>query len=137
MIKKYMKIITEYTTYTLLEPDYQDDDTRCTELCTIGDDTYIHVPLDVTLPSQPEQITLIDVDLTDELRSELKALSPHTRLINARVVEKIREKYTHDDEFKMHRKHMQGGATPETQAYINHVAAAMAWGVAEKGKIGL
>ena len=129
MIIKYKKVQDEYTTYTLRKPDSKYTDPRCTELCTIGEDTYINVPDGVKLPEQPKQITLITITLTDELRAEIKAVSPHVRLINARVVEKIRGKYPINDEFKMLRT--------KDEEYLVYVDKCTTWGTIEKNKIGL
>jgi len=139
MILKYQKATDEFTTHALHEPDYQEGDPRITELCAIGDVTYIHVPEDLVLPEQSDEIdaTLEAVTLTDELKAEIKALSPHVRLINARVVEKIREKYSSNDEIKIHREYMENGSTTAITAYIDHVAACRAWGQDEKKKLGL
>ena len=137
MIKKYKKVNDEFTTYGMLEPDYKDGDARITELCAIDGDTYVHIPEVFILPIQPDQITLEDVTLTDELKAEIKAASPHIKLINKRVVAQIRGKYTFDDELKMHREYVQNGSTPETQAYIDHVETCRAWGQARKTLIGL
>ena len=98
MIIKYIKITNEYTTYTLREPNYQEDEPRCTELCTIDGYTYVNVPDSVILHDQPEQITVESVTLTNELREEIKALSPHVRLSYARLQERIRSKYSIEDE---------------------------------------
>ena len=103
MILKYQKALEIFddrhsTTYTLREPDYQDDDPRCTELCTIAEDTYVHVPDSVTLPVQPEQITVSTVNLTDALKAEIKVLSPHVRLSYSRLQDRIRTKYNIEDE---------------------------------------
>ena len=136
MIIKYKKVQDEYTTYTLRKHDSEDTDPRCTELCTIGDDTYVNVPDGVTLPEQPEQITIETVTLTDELRTEIKAVSPHVRLINARVVEKIRAKYSENDEFKMLRVKADGEQI-QSKEYSKHVESCTAWGLTEKGKMGL
>ena len=137
MIKKYKKITDEYTTYTMVEPDYQDGGARATELCTINGETYVHIPDDVVLHQQPRQIIVEDTTLTDELKAEIKAASPHVRLINSRVVGMIRDKYTFDDELKMHREFVQNGSTPETRAYITHVAECRTWGQEQKTLIGL
>ena len=67
MILKYQKIIGDYTTYVLVEPDYADGDDRITELCTIGNDTYVYVPDAMVLPEQPFPVetTLEQVVLTE------------------------------------------------------------------------
>ncbi len=139
MILKYQKIIDDFTTHTLVEPDYKESDPRITELYTIGDVTFVHIPDGLVLPEQPFnlEVTMEEVTLTDELRAEIKALSPHVALINTRVVEKIRAKYSQDDEMKMHREYVEAGETEQTAAYIKHVADCRAWGRIEKAKIGL
>jgi len=98
MILKCRKITDSYTTHTLVEPDYQDADPRCTELCTIGADTYFHVPDDLVLPEQPAGLDLEAVSLTPELREEIKAASPHVRLSYQRLQERIRSRYSLEDE---------------------------------------
>ncbi|RLB88346.1 MAG: hypothetical protein DRH26_13750 [Deltaproteobacteria bacterium] len=102
----------------------------------IGNDTYVHVPEQMVLPEQSFDIdvTLESVILTDELRNEISALSPHVRLINKRVVEKIRSRYSENDEMKRLRQLAQGVDCPE---YINHIESCRAWGKTEKEKIGL
>ena len=92
MILKYQKIFVVHddkhsTTITLVEPDYNDGDPRMTELCTIGEDTYIHIPDELELPEQPFNIDvgMEAVILTNELKAEIKALSPHFRLAYSRL----------------------------------------------------
>ncbi len=103
MILKYQKVLQihddkQSTTITLVEPDYQNSDVRTTELCTIGEDTYVHIPNDMDLPIQPEQITVIEITLTDELKSAIKSNSPHVKLSYTRLQERIRSKYSIEDE---------------------------------------
>lgn len=139
MILKFQKVTDEYTTHTLVEPDYSEGDARVTELCTIGDDTYVHVPDDMVLPGQPVSVEagMETIVLTDELRTEIKAMSPHIGLINTRVVEKIRLKYSATDETKIHSDFMADGLTDDTQAYLDYRAECRVWGTIEKEKIGL
>jgi hypothetical protein len=82
----------------LAEPDYHDGDARCTELATLNGITYVHVPDSITLPIQPEQITVEEVTLTPELREEIKAASPHVRLSYKRLQDRIRSRYSLEDE---------------------------------------
>jgi len=100
MILKYRKITDLYTTHALVEPDYKDGEPRITELCTIGFDTYVHVPDSTVLPEQPFgiEVDMEAVTLTEELRAEIKALSPHVKLSYARLQERIRSKYSQEDE---------------------------------------
>lgn len=103
MIIKYQKKIDQYTTHTLREPDYKDGDPRCTELCTIGNDTYVHVPDDLVLPEQPGVLNMEAVSLAPELREEIKAASPHVQLSYQRLNERIRARYSIDDEMYLAR----------------------------------
>jgi hypothetical protein len=86
-IYSYTKITDEYTTYTVVEPDYKKGDDRVTELCTIDDLTYISVPDGVTLPEQFEQVqkTLKEVVPSKELKDKIRQVSVHYRLINERI----------------------------------------------------
>jgi hypothetical protein len=98
VIIKYQKKIDQFTTHTLREPDYKDGDPRCTELCTIGLDTYVHVPDNLVLPEQPDVLNMEAVSLTPELREEIKAASPHVRLSYKRLQDRIRSRYSLEDE---------------------------------------
>ena len=131
MIYSYEKFQDEFTTYCLAEP--VGDEKVVTELATVDGTTYVYVPDAVTLPPQPEQITVEEVTLTDELREAIKAASPHVQLINDRVVNKIRELYSIYDEIKMIRL----APSVESEAYNDYVEACRAWGTTEKAKIGL
>ncbi len=91
------------------------------------------MPSAVTLPPQPKQITVQQVTLTAALKDQIKAASPHVRLINERVVAKIREKYSLNDEIKM--TWAQPG--PTVDAYRTYVATCVAEGQAEKAALGL
>ena len=134
-IYKYQKVTDEYTTYTLREPDYNllETEDRITELCTIDGITYVSVPDSITLPEQPEQITVEEVELTDELKESIKAASPHVQLINERVVAKIREIYSLNDEIKMIRL----SPSEESTAYNEYVEACREWGRVAKANLGL
>ena len=69
-IYRYKRVTDQYTTYCLVEPDYNQlaIEGRITELCTIDGLTYVSVPDGVELPEQPETIaaTLVEVDLAEE-----------------------------------------------------------------------
>ncbi len=134
-IYKYQKIVDDYTTYCLVEPDYNPLETedRITELCTIDGVTYVSVPDSITLPEQPEEITVEEVELTDELKESIKSASPHVQLINDRVVAKIREVYSLNDEIKMIRL----SPSAESTAYNEYVEACREWGRVAKANLGL
>lgn len=131
-IYKYRKVTDAYTTHFLVESDYgREGEERITELCTIEGDTYVSVPDAITLPPQPEEIVIEAVELTEDLAVAIRAASPHVGLINERVVTRIRERYSVNDEIKM----LRIGPSPETETYNDHVEASRAWGRAEKAKL--
>ena len=91
------------------------------------------MPDSITLPEQPEQITVEEVELTDELKESIKSASPHVQLINDRVVAKIREVYSLNDEIKMIRL----SPSAESTAYNEYVEACREWGRVAKANLGL
>jgi hypothetical protein len=98
MIYKYTKITDEYTTYTVIFPQDSEGNQIGTELVTINEETYFHIPDTEALPEQSEQISVEVVTLTDELKKEIKAISPHVQLSYKRLRERIRSKYDIEDE---------------------------------------
>ena len=134
-IYKYQKVQDAYTTHCLVEPDYNllETEDRITELCIIDGVTYVSVPDSIILPAQPEQITVEEVVLTDELKAAIKSASPHVQLINDRVVSKIREVYSLNDEIKMIRL----SPSEESTAYDEYVEACREWGRVAKANLGL
>lgn len=132
-IKRYIKAQDAFATYRLREPDYAEDDLRIVDLCELEDGyTYVAVPDGLTLPGQPEQITVEDVTLTAELAAEIKAVSKHVRLINDRVVAKVRERYQITDEIKM----LRLAPSPESDVYNDYVEECRQWGFEEKAALG-
>ena len=147
-IYSYSKVITQHTTIQALLPDNQgiDDALRCTELCTISGTTYLAVPAGVTLPAQPKEIVVKAVVLTDALKELIKTASPHVALISERVRDKIRAKYSLEDEFSFARigvKALKGKKAlsvqdaAEADAYDTDVEAIRQWGRDERAKLGL
>jgi hypothetical protein len=134
-IYKYQKVQDAYTTHCLVEPDYNllETEDRITELCIIDGVTYVSVPDSIILPAQPEQITVEEVVLTDELNAAIKAASPHVQLVNERVVAKIREIYSLNDEIKMIRL----SPSEESAAYNEYVESCRDWGRVAKANLGL
>jgi hypothetical protein len=126
-ILKYQKITDKYTTYTV-----NDEENRITELCTINGDTYISVPDNVTLPKQPKEITLKPVIMTDELKEQIEEISPHIRLIKKRIKDKIREKYSIEDELKIIRNKINGIEVEKYTEYNNYVEGCITEGRIEK-----
>jgi len=126
MIKlyKYRKIADAITTYCLIEPDYNLLKTkeRVQELATIDGWTYVSVPDSIILPEQPPQIYLVETEV------------PQVALINEQVVERIRRKYSINDEIKMLRVD-PSKTTAEFVAYNNYAEECRVWGESEKTKL--
>lgn len=79
-------------------PDGLDAAETITEIAELGGWRYVAVPEGV-LPSVPEPITTWEaVALTDELRAQIKALSPHCQVARERFISAIRAKHALDDE---------------------------------------
>lgn len=146
----YRKTSDAHTTYELHMPDAQgaEGEIYCAELGTIDGLTYVSVPDGVTLPEQLPQVaaTLQKVTLTPEMRERLKAISPHCALIAERMVQKIREKYSIEDEQYFARigvgvalgaYSFEPGEQDALLAFGGHVEAVRQWGRAERAKLGL
>lgn len=133
----YRKYITVQFCRELNQPVDAQHNRIGTELATVDEVTYVHLPNDVTLPAdQPAEIAasiINPVTLTDELHDAIKAASPHVQLINARVVEKIRERYSADDEIKC----LRLAPSAETQAWNDWTEACRTWGHEQKAALGL
>lgn len=135
-IYNYQKHITDLRTIEMALPD-----DGATELATIDGITYVSVQESADLPDQPSELTITETLLTDELKQEISKRSPHVRLINERVVERIRERYTENDELKFARLAWSDVKTAEDQAeldaYDAHVESARLWGRDQKALLGL
>ena len=138
----YRKAIDAITTHTLRLPQPepgQQAGQAAQEIATLADGRSIVVLFDGhTLPTdQPAQIAdsieVLPSPLPDALRTAICEASPHVRLINARVVQAIRDRYTVDDEIKC----LRLAPSPETVACNAHVEACRAWGRAQKTALGL
>lgn len=110
--------------------------------------TYVAVPDGITLPEQPAQIadTVTTVILTPELREAIKAASPHVQLITERMQDKIRARYSAEDEMYFARigtgvalgKYtFEPGEEVALTEYGAHVEGVRQWGCAERAKLGL
>lgn len=120
-----------------------------TELATIDGITYVCLPDGAVLPiEQPVELadSIQQITLSDEQKKAIKAVSPHIRLINERVVEQVRARYATEDEAKYARigigvalgiYSFQPGEQAELVEFGNFVQAARDWGRAEKIKLGL
>ena len=138
-IVSYRKYIDAEITRTLRLPD--DPATHQplgTELATLPNGlTYVSLPDGAVLPSgQPAEIAasiVNPVTLTAALRGDFKRESPHVRLINQRVRDKIAAQYSLHDEIQM----LRTAPSAEAVAYNAHVEACRDWGRGEKAALGL
>lgn len=108
---------------------------NATELATIAGVTYVSIEDGVTLPTQPTEIagSVAIVDSADRsLMDVIKASSPHVQLINTRVVERIRQRYSIDDEIKM----IRIAPSDDSTDYVQYVEECRDWGRQEKAKLG-
>lgn len=126
-IYAYQKVSDQYTTYTPIPPL----DGSVVELCTLDDGRTV-VSVNGVLPDQPSEVVLSALTLTAPIRAEIKAKSPQVALINARVVDLIREKYSAEDEIKALRI---GG--DYAAAWGEYVEECRAVGEEQKAALGL
>lgn len=132
-IYSYQKYIDSIRTVEIRLPEGENNQRIGTELATIGEVTYVSLPDDAVLPAQPDEIMVSEVTLTPELKSEISQASPHVRLINQRVSDKIAERYSMGDEIKL----IRTAPSAEFEAYNAYAEDCRAWGRAEKAKLGL
>ena len=146
MIYRYKKIITEGANGTTIYAKFPEDDDNGKELCAIDGYTYFHIPDNVTLPEQHPEIVIEDVALTDQLKEQIKKESRECQLIDMRMQEMIRAKYTAEDEMYYARigtgkalgvYEFQSGEESAVLDYGNFVESVRQWGRAERAKIGL
>jgi hypothetical protein len=133
MIYGYQKHIDDIRTVEIVLPRDTNLNQVGTELATVSGTTYVFLPDTSTLPPQPPEIAVQPATLTDALRESIKVASPHVWLINQRVVDMIRQRYSVDDEIKM----LRIAPSDETTAYNAYVEECRAWGRGEKAKLGL
>lgn len=148
-IYSYKKFITPEITRTLLLPTDENLNFLGTELATIGGTTYVSIPDNATLPdNQPIEIKngITVVTMTDDLKLQIKAVSPHAQLIAQRVIEKIRDRYTVDDELYLARigvGQSSGIYTPapselqQLADYAVYVEDVRQWGRDQRALLGL
>lgn len=143
-IYKYKKITTEGPNGTTLYANLPESDAL--ELCEIDGYTYLYIPDNIVPPEQHPDIVLENVALTDNLRSEIKKSSRACQLIDMRMQEMIRERYTAEDEMYFARigtgkalgvYEFQAGEEAALLDYGNFVESVRQWGRDERAKIGL
>ena len=133
----YRKHIDAIYTHELRLPDGTEGQPAGLELCTLADGRTVVVLFDGhTLPAEQHEAIAATIEVltpTDALRDEIKAASPHVRLINQRVREAIATRYSLSDEIKL----LRTAPSAEMDAYNAWAEECRAWGRAEKAKLGL
>jgi hypothetical protein len=135
----YRKHIDAVTTHTLRIPDAAQGAQSGQELATLTDGRTVVVLFDghdvpATQPTEiAASIEVLPTPLPTDLRDAIRQASPHVRLIDQRVAEQIRTRYSVDDEIKL----LRIAPSEETAAWNAYVEDCRAWGRAEKAKLGL
>ena len=104
-------------------------------------DNYQYVAFEEKAPEQPKGIILEEVVLTAELKEKLRKNSSHWQRYKERVIEKIREKYSLDDELNIiHTKNL-GTKTTDNKAkiseYDNYVQSVKDYYAKYKASLGI
>lgn len=129
----YRKHINAINTHELALPQSDAQERTGQELATLPDGRTVVVLFDgFTLPEQQHatiaaSITKLD-PLSDELKNAIREASPHVRLINAQMQERIRAKYSAEDEMKFSRIGV-GQALGQYKMSASEAAALQAFGV--------
>lgn len=118
------------------------------EVAEISGVHYVYVPDEFVeqIPKQNTKIKWKAVNLTDELKAEIKKTSRLCYLIDQEMQQRIREKYTLEDELYLNRitagvmlgaYTFEAGEQEQVLAFGQFVEEVRQWGRAERAKIGL
>ena len=144
----YRKVIDEVTTHSLRLPLDADNQLLGTELATVDGVTYVCIPDGAELPEQSDEVapSVAEVTLSGELLEAVKAASPHVRLISQRMIDRIRERYTIDDELYFARIGVGvtnglyaflPGEQEELMEFGHFIEEVRQWGRARRAALGL
>lgn len=148
----YQKVTDAITTHTLRLPEPAEQGGQSgQELCTLEDGRTIVVLFDgVTLPAnQPQEIAATIehlTELTTELKDQIRAASPHVRLINQRMQDRIRERYSPEDEMKFSRigvgqalgqYQMSAKEAQDLKDFGDYLQECHMWAKGERAKLGV
>lgn len=132
-IVRYQKFIDADRTVEVALPIDKSGQRIGTELATVEGVTYVSLPADAKLPSQPKEILVEAVTLTPELKASIEDSSPFVRMIRAMVADKIAERYSVGDEIKL----IRTAPSAEFEAYNEYAEGCRAWGREQRAAIGL
>lgn len=149
----YRKVTDAITTHQLALPESAEQGVQAAqELATLADGRTVVVIFEGhELPDgQPKpiesSIERLPLPLPDELREAIREASPHVRLINRRVQDRIRARYSIEDEMKFSRllhkaalglQALTDADKAEVLSYDKHVEEARTWGKQERAKLGV
>jgi hypothetical protein len=149
----YRKVTDAITTHTLRLPTPEKmGDAAGQEIATLEDGrTIVVLPDGATLPTdQPaeikDSIEVLPTPLPDALKEQIREASPHVRLINTRMQDRIRARYSAEDEMKFSRigtgqalgmykmSDAEKAAMADFGAYLEEQRQ---WAKAERAKLGV
>ena len=149
----YRKVTDAITTHTLRLPTPEKmGDAAGQEIATLEDGrTIVVLPDGATLPTdQPaeikDSIEVLPTPLPDALKDQIREASPHVRLINTRMQDRIRARYSAEDEMKFSRigtgqalgmykmSDAEKAAMADFGAYLEEQRQ---WAKAERAKLGV
>lgn len=148
----FRRVVTPIYTHTLRLPDATQGQQAGQELATLPDGrTIVALFEGFTLPTdQPDEIAasieVLPAVLPDALKAQIKAASPTVNLIGARMLQKIRDAYSAEDEAYFARIGVGAalgaytfgaGEQAELLAFGAFVEAVRQWGRVERAKLGL
>ena len=116
------------------------------EIAIIDNWRYVYFPDDVTIPEQPSEIQWTELTLTDELKEQIKTNSRQCQLISQWMQDRIRAKYSLEDEQYFSRIGVgvalgaytfQPGEQEALLAFGEFVESVRQWGRSERAKFGL
>jgi len=108
---RYQPIFDEYTRTDANLPENAIIHLSSDQL--VNFDNYQYVAFEGDIPEQPKGIKLEEVVLTAELKEKLRKYSSHWKRYKERIIDKIREKYSIDDELNI--IHTKNLATKTTE----------------------
>lgn len=141
-IYQYKKYIDTIRTVYIKLPE----DVVCNELAVIDGITYVSVPDNIELPEQPLEIMVSVAEITDDLKLKLRKESSHLQLIDKQFTEKLRKKYSIEDElyfcrivsgFLLGVYVFESDEQALAAEYQNYVEELREWARNERKKLGL
>jgi hypothetical protein len=149
----YRKQTDSVTTHTLRLPTPEKmGDAAGQEIATLEDGrTIVTLPDGATLPAdQPteikDSIETLPTPLPDALKEQIREASPHVRLINARMQDRIRARYSAEDEMKFSRigtgqalgmYKMSDSEKTALVAFGTYLEEQRQWAKTERAKLGV